>query len=100
MTIGFLIANRSRFVDYQVYYYAGGSLLGGRTDLYSPTFSLGDLLGYRYPPLFLLLVCPLSLLPYTIAAYVWWMLCFAQELGCIYYVRGIIRDCGASVVST
>lgn len=98
-TIGYFIAARSRFVDYQVYYYAGVSLLAGRYDIYSSTFSLGELLDYRYPPLFLLLICPLSMLPFSVASYIWWLLCWAQEFGCIFYVRRLIRESGLAAMS-
>lgn len=98
-TLTYFIAARFRFVDYQVYYYAGLSLLAGRTDLYSSTFSLGELLDYRYPPLFLLLIWPLSLLSFSAATYVWWLLCWAQEFGCIYYVRRLVRENGRAGMS-
>ena len=39
--------------DFHVYYAAGQSLLGGRTDLYAADFASNSLLDYRYPPFFL-----------------------------------------------
>jgi hypothetical protein len=61
-------------IDFPVYYAAGRSLLSGRTDLYSPTFALGRVMDYRYPPFFLLALLPFWLFPYPIAAYVWTLL--------------------------
>ena len=83
---------KSRFVDFPVYYYAGQSLLAGRTDIYAPGFSWGFLMDYRYPPLFLLLVCPLSLLSYQVAANIWWWLSLAQIVGCVWFVQKLIRE--------
>jgi hypothetical protein len=60
--------------DFFVYYAAGRSLLSGRTDLYSPDFARGVVMDYRYLPFFILVFAPLSLLPYTFAAYVWHLL--------------------------
>jgi hypothetical protein len=60
--------------DFSVYYAAGRSLISGRTDLYSPEFARGVVMDYRYLPFFILVFAPLSLLPYTPAAYVWHLL--------------------------
>jgi hypothetical protein len=60
--------------DFSVYYTAGQSLISGRTDLYSPEFARGVVMDYRYLPVFILVFAPLSLLPYTAAAYVWHLL--------------------------
>lgn len=60
--------------DFSVYYAAGRSLISGRTDLYSPDFARGVVMDYRYLPFFILVFAPLSLLPYTLAAYVWHLL--------------------------
>jgi Glycosyltransferase family 87 len=51
--------------DFSVYYTAGLSLLGGRTDLYSAEFANGPVMNYRYPPGFILLFTPFVLLPAT-----------------------------------
>jgi glycosyl transferase family 87 len=58
-------------IDFPVYYAAGGSLISGRADLYSPDFALGRVMDYRYPPFFLVVLYPLWLLPYSSAAYIW-----------------------------
>jgi hypothetical protein len=60
--------------DFSVYYAAGRSLISGRTDLYSSDFARGAVMDYRYLPFFLLVFAPLSLLPYTFAAYLWHLL--------------------------
>jgi hypothetical protein len=60
--------------DFSVYYTAGQSLLSGRTDLYAPDFARGVVMDYRYLPFFILVFAPLSLVPYTLAAWVWHLL--------------------------
>src|SRR6185436_5888639 len=80
LLFGFVFS--SNLVDFPVYYSAGRSLLSGRTDLYAPDFALGRVMDYRYPPFFLLAVLPLSLIPYPIAAYLWYLLCAAAVIGC------------------
>jgi glycosyl transferase family 87 len=74
-------------VDFPVYYAAGRSLLSGRTDLYSPDFALGRVMDYRYPPFFLVALFPLWLLPYSVAAYVWYLLSMIEIIGCVIIVR-------------
>ena len=76
----------SNLVDFPVYYAAGRSLLSGRTDLYAPDFALGVVMDYRYPPFFLLAILPLCALPYSIAAYVWYLLLAAAAVGCVIVV--------------
>jgi len=78
-------------IDFPVYYAAGQSLLAGRTDLYSPDFARGPLMDYRYPPFFLLAFTPLWLLPYRIAAYVWYLLEVAEIGGCLAAVSRFSR---------
>lgn len=58
-------------IDFPVYYAAGQSLLDGRVDLYAPDFALGRVMDYRYPPFFLVVLIPLWMLPYSVAAYLW-----------------------------
>jgi hypothetical protein len=72
----------SDLIDFPVYYSAGRSLLIGRTDLYASDFALGRVMDYRYPPFFLLAVLPLCLIPYPVAAYIWYLLCAAAVVGC------------------
>ena len=73
-------------IDFPVYYAAGQSLISGRTDLYSPDFALGRVMDYRYPPFFLVALTPLWFLPYTLAAYVWYLLSVLEIIGCVLIV--------------
>jgi glycosyl transferase family 87 len=73
-------------IDFPVYYAAGQSLISGRTDLYSPDFALGRVMDYRYPPFFLIALTPLWFLPYTLAAYVWYLLSVLEIIGCVLIV--------------
>lgn len=93
-TAGVYFVATSRFVDFPVYYWSGVSLLNGRTDLYAPDFSWGILMDYRYPPLFLILFCPLSLLPFPVASFVWWMFCLLQIAACAYFVQKLVEESG------
>jgi hypothetical protein len=83
--LGFLFIRN--LVDFPVYYAAGRSLLSGRADLYSPDFALGRVMDYRYPPFFLIALFPLWLLPYSIAAYIWYLLLMIEIIGCVLVVR-------------
>src|SRR5437762_1680300 len=67
-----------RLIDFPVYYAAGRSLLSGRTDLYAEDFAQGLVMDYRYPPFFLLALIPLWSLPYSVAAYTWYLLSIIQ----------------------
>jgi hypothetical protein len=82
---GFIFIHK--LIDFPVYYAAGRSLLGGRVDLYSPDFALGPVMDYRYPPFFLFIFTPLWLLPYKVAAYVWYLLSVMQIAGCVWVLR-------------
>ena len=73
-------------IDFPVYYSAGQSLLGGRTDLYAPDFALGRVMDYRYPPFFLVALTPLWLVSYPLAAYVWYLLSALEIAGCVLIV--------------
>lgn len=73
-------------IDFPVYYAAGRSLIEGRTDLYSPDFALGRVMDYRYPPFFLIALVPLWLIPYPVAAYVWYVLSVFEIIGCVVIV--------------
>ena len=73
-------------IDFPVYYAAGQSLISGRTDLYSPDFALGRVMDYRYPPFFLIALMPVWFLPYTLAAYVWYLLSVLEIIGCVLIV--------------
>ena len=69
-----------------MYYAAGQSLISGRTDLYAPDFALGRVMDYRYPPFFLSALMPLWFLPYSLAAYVWYLLSVLEIIGCVLIV--------------
>jgi hypothetical protein len=82
----------TRLIDFHVYYYAGQSLLSGRTDLYAPDFARGILMDYRYPPLFLLLLIPIWTLPYITASYVWYILSVIELALCCLVLHRIIKN--------
>ena len=73
-------------IDFPVYYAAGRSLLGGRVDLYSADFAVSRVMDYRYPPLFLVVLAPLWLVPYSISSYLWYLLSAVEIIGCIFIV--------------
>ncbi|MEK6323973.1 MAG: glycosyltransferase family 87 protein [Acidobacteriota bacterium] len=73
-------------IDFPVYYAAGQSLISGRTDLYAPDFALGRVMDYRYPPFFLIPLTPIWLLPYSLAAYIWYVLSVLEIIGCVLIV--------------
>jgi len=73
-------------IDFPVYYAAGQSLISGRTDLYSSDFALGRVMDYRYPPFLLIALTPLWFLPYTLAAYIWYLLAVLEIIGCVLIV--------------
>src|SRR5581483_1194043 len=74
-------------IDFPVYYAAGQSLRSGRTDLYAPDFALGRVMDYRYPPFFLIVFWPLWVLPYKVAAYLWYLLGIAEIAGMVFSIR-------------
>lgn len=76
------LAFTRNLIDFPVYHAAGRSLIGGRTDLYSPDFALGRVMDYRYPPFFLVALYPLWLMPYHVAAYIWYLLSAGELAGC------------------
>jgi hypothetical protein len=78
-----------KLIDFPVYYAAGQSLFSGRADLYAPGFALGRVMDYRYPPFFLLLFWPLWLLPYQVAAYLWYLCSIAEIVGCVLFIRRV-----------
>src|SRR5713101_6256709 len=82
----FVIRN---LIDFPVYYAAGRSLIHGRTDLYSPDFAVGRVMDYRYPPFFLIALVPLWLIPYPVAAYIWYLLSVLEIAGCVLIVGRI-----------
>src|SRR5262252_833705 len=76
-------------IDFPVYYAAGQSLIKGRTDLYAPDFALGRVMDYRYLPFFLVAFTPLWLIPYSISAYIWYVLSVIEIAGCVLIVSRI-----------
>src|ERR1041384_3600431 len=74
-------------IDFPVYYSAGQSLINGRTDLYSPDFAQGRVMDYRYPPFFLVALAPFWFLPYSVAAYVWYLASIFQISVCAFIVH-------------
>jgi Glycosyltransferase family 87 len=77
------LAVSRNLIDFPVYYAAGRSLISGRTDLYAPDFALGRVMDYRYPPFFLVVLNPLWLMPYSAAAYTWYLLSVVEIAGCV-----------------
>ncbi len=82
--LGFLFIRN--LIDFPVYYAAGRSLLSGRSDLYAPDFALGRVMDYRYPPFFVIALAPLWLAPYSVAAYIWYLLSALEITGCVLIV--------------
>ena len=78
-------------IDFPVYYAAGQSLLKGRTDLYAADFALGKVMDYRYPPFFILTFVPLWLLPYKVAAYLWYLFSVFQIAGSIFFLKNLLQ---------
>jgi hypothetical protein len=85
--LGFIFIRN--LIDFPVYYSAGQSLISGRTDLYASDFALGRVMDYRYPPLFLVIFILLWLLPYKVAAYIWYLLAVVQITLCVLILRRI-----------
>ncbi len=86
--LGFLFIRNQ--IDFPVYYRAGQSLLAGRVDLYAPDFALGRVMDYRYPPFFIVSLLPLWLLPYSTAAYIWFLLSALAVAGIALVLRAEI----------
>jgi hypothetical protein len=67
-----------RPMDFRVYYYGARGVFDGTRPVYGPTSGLGWPMHYRYPPLFLLLFAPFTLLPLAWSAGLWVLLKFAS----------------------
>jgi hypothetical protein len=76
-------------VDFPIYHISGRSLIQGRLNIYAPEFSGGPGMTYRYPPFFLIAILPLSLLPYPVAAHVWYWLSVAMIAGIVRLIRRV-----------
>jgi uncharacterized membrane protein len=61
-------------MDFRVYWHGTRGVLDGTRPVYGPESGLGWPMHYRYPPLFLLLFAPLTLLPLELAAALWSLL--------------------------
>jgi len=83
-------------IDFPVYYAAGQSLLNGRTDLYAPDFALGRVMDYRYLPFFLVAFIPFWLIPYSISAYIWYLLSIIEITGCVIIIFRIFPALASS----
>ena len=77
-------------VDFPIYHISGRSLMQGRLNIYAPEFSGGPGMTYRYPPFFLIATLPLSLLPYPVAAHVWYWLSIGMIAGIVRIIRLVI----------
>ena len=77
-------------IDAHVYYASADSLFNkGRIDMYDPNFADGQVMDYRYPPFFLFLIYPLSLLSFPWAEQLWlWINLTAVVLTVIAVKRG------------
>ncbi|HKA20167.1 MAG TPA: glycosyltransferase family 87 protein [Blastocatellia bacterium] len=85
--LGFIFIRN--LIDFPVYFAAGQSLIKGRTDLYAPDFALGRVMDYRYLPFFLVAFTPLWLIPYSISAYIWYLLSVIEIAGCLVIISRI-----------
>ena len=61
----------TRTVDFQVYYLGSGDFFRGIRPVYGALSGVGWPMNYRYPPLFLFIFAPLTLIPMTVAAGIW-----------------------------
>src|SRR6516225_5079318 len=75
-------------MDFRVYYYGARGVFDGTRPVYGQTSGLGWPMHYRYPPLFLLLFAPLTLLPLGWGAAIWVVLKIAVL---IWLVQAITR---------
>jgi alpha-1,2-mannosyltransferase len=92
--LGFIFIRN--LIDFPVYYAAGQSLLKGRTDLYAPDFALGRVMDYRYLPFFLVAFTPLWLIPYSVSAYIWYLLSVIEITSCVIIISRICPALGSS----
>jgi hypothetical protein len=92
--LGFIFIQN--LIDFPVYYAAGQSLLKGRTDLYAPDFALGRVMDYRYLPFFLMVFTPLWLIPYSVSAYIWYLLSVIEIIGSVIIIFRIFPGLASS----
>lgn len=88
--LGFVFTRN--LIDFPIYYISGTSLRQGRRNIYSPMFSGGPGMAYRYPPFFLLIALPLSMIPYKVAAFLWYTLSLLKIAGCVSVTKKLIGE--------
>jgi hypothetical protein len=71
VAIGFAYHDYVHPMDFRVYHYGAQGVFEGTRPVYGQNSGLGWPMHYRYPPLFLLLFAPLTLLPLGWGAAVW-----------------------------
>jgi hypothetical protein len=71
IAVGFAWYVSGRPMDFRVYYFGAQGVLDGTRPVYGEYSGIGWPMHYRYPPLFLLVAFPLSLLPLAWAAALW-----------------------------
>src|ERR1043166_2595615 len=69
--MGFIYYASGHPMDYRVYFYGARGVFDGTRPVYGHTSGIGWPMHYRYPPLFLLLFAPFTLLPLGLAAAIW-----------------------------
>lgn len=88
VTIGFAYHDYVHPMDFRVYHYGARGVFDGTRPVYGQNSGLGWPMHYRYPPLFLLLFAPLTLLPLGWGAAIWVVLKIAVL---IWLVHAITR---------
>jgi len=71
VALGFAYYAAGHPMDFRVYHKGARGVFGGTLPVYGPVSGLGWPMHYRYPPLFLLLFWPFSLLPLGAASALW-----------------------------
>jgi hypothetical protein len=74
LALGFAYYAGGHPMDFRVYYYGARGVFDGTRPVYGFTSGLGWPMHYRYPPLFLLIFAPFTLLPISWGAAVWLLL--------------------------
>jgi hypothetical protein len=71
LTLGLVYYAARHPMDFRVYYYGARGVFEGTRPVYGPASGLGWPMHYRYPPLFLLVFAPFTLLPLAWGAALW-----------------------------
>ncbi len=90
LLLGFVFTRN--LIDFPIYYISGTSLRQGRRNIYSPMFSGGPGMAYRYPTFFLLVALPLSMIPYKVAAFIWYTLSLVKIAGCVSVMKKVTGE--------